>query len=53
MRDRGTGVLAAASGTCKKISTSSGIRAPERSSHSRMVSAEAFGVVTRRIYNTT
>jgi hypothetical protein len=29
------------------------MRLPERSSHSRMVSAEALGVVTRRIYNTT
>ena len=52
VRNRGSGVLAAASGTCKKISTSRGMRLPERSSHSRMVSADAFGVVTRRIYKT-
>jgi len=35
--------------TCKKISMSRGTRVPDRSSQSRIVSADAFGVVTRRI----
>jgi len=50
VRDRGVGVLGVASGTCKKISTSREMQLPERSNHNRMVSADALGVVTRRIY---
>ena len=49
LRDVEELVSVALAGVCKKISISRGTLGPARSSQSRIVSADEFGVVTMRI----